>query len=183
MKFRQSLVVAALANISSYVWAQGHTHVHGIATLQVAVEGAALTLRLVTPLDNLVGFEHAPRTEQQKKALREAEEALRAATVLFVPSAGARCAATSVKVDSPFAAKSDAKDRGEKAKSGKEATEAHSEFTAEYVFRCEQSERLQGVEVKLFDRFRGVRRLDVELAGPRGQKSLRLTPKQRIIAW
>ena len=51
------------------------------------------------------------------------------------------------------------------------------------VRRERVSERLQGVEVKLFDRFRGVRRLDVELAGPRGQKSLRLTPKQRIIAW
>jgi len=183
MNLRQSLVVAALANFSSHVWAQGHAHVHGIATLQVAVEGTALTLRLVTPLENLVGFEHAPRTEQQKKALREAEESLRGATALFVPTAAARCAASSAKVDSPFAVKSDAKDRGEKAKPGKEAGEAHSGLTAEYIFRCEQPERLQGVEVKLFDRFRGVRRLDVDLAGPRGQKSLRLTPKQRIIAW
>ncbi|HET9665053.1 MAG TPA: DUF2796 domain-containing protein, partial [Burkholderiales bacterium] len=62
-------------------------------------------------------------------------------------------------------------------------TDAHAELAAEFVFRCEHPDRLQGVEVKLFDAFRKLRRVDVELAGPRGQKSYRLTSRNRVAKW
>ena len=51
--------------------AQAHdnkAHVHGSAVLQVVMDGETVELALQSPLDNLVGFEHAPRTESQKKA-------------------------------------------------------------------------------------------------------------------
>ena len=35
-------------------------HVHGVARIDLAVDGDQLTLSLEMPLDNLVGFEHAP---------------------------------------------------------------------------------------------------------------------------
>jgi len=36
--------------------------------LSIAVEGAGFTVQLESPLDNLVGFEHAPRNKQQEQA-------------------------------------------------------------------------------------------------------------------
>ncbi|MGQ0523837.1 MAG: DUF2796 domain-containing protein [Betaproteobacteria bacterium] len=188
--------LAALAIASSQAFAQGHghAHVHGIASLQITVDGPTLNLRLRTPLENLVGFEHAPRTEQQKKALRDMDESLRRPESHFAATAAARCAPASTKIDSPFlaAAKGDVarKDAGgDKPRAaadthGKEAgADAHAELAAEFVFRCEDPDRLQGVEVKLFDAYRKLRRVDVELAGPRGQKSYRLTSKSRVARW
>ena len=49
-------------------------HVHGVASLQVAVDGNTLTLNLESPLDNVLGFEHAPRSEKQKAAVRSMDE-------------------------------------------------------------------------------------------------------------
>jgi hypothetical protein len=190
------LWLAAMAIASSAAVAQGHghAHVHGIASLQITVQGAVLNLRLRTPLENLVGFEHAPRTDQQRKAVRDMEETLSKPESHFAATAAARCAPASTKIEPPFsgAGKTDAarRDAGAdkpKATADKQAKEAdadaHAELAAEYVFRCEHPDRLQGVEVKLFDAFRKLRRVDVELAGPRGQKSYRLTSKNRVAKW
>ena len=38
-------------------------HQHGVAQLEVAVDGNSLTVTLDTPLDNLLGFERGPRTD------------------------------------------------------------------------------------------------------------------------
>jgi uncharacterized protein DUF2796 len=159
----------------------GHAHVHGVASLQIAVDGPTLTLSFRTPMENVVGFEHAPRTEQQKKALRDAEESLKSPASHFAPAAAARCEAISSRLESSFAATrgTGSKDIREKSEAG----EAHAELTAQYVFRCQHPDRLQSVEVNLFDRFRNVRRVDVEFAGPRGQKAYRLTSKQRVAGW
>jgi hypothetical protein len=184
-------LLAALALVSAPALSQGHghAHVHGIASLQIAVEGPTLTLRLRTPLENLVGFEHAPRTEQQKKAVKDMEESLRMPASHFASTTAAGCAPVATKLDLPFSAaggpdtvKRDPGGDKAKAKNGKEG-DAHAELGAEYVYRCQNPDRLQGVEVKLFDRFRKLRRVDVELAGPRGQKSYRLTAKSRVAKW
>jgi len=47
-------------------------HVHGVAKMDLAVDGNKLTLSMEMPLDNLVGFEHLPKTDKQKAALAEA---------------------------------------------------------------------------------------------------------------
>ena len=41
-------------------------HVHGVATLQIAVDDKTVTLDFSSPLDNLLGFEHVPRDAKQK---------------------------------------------------------------------------------------------------------------------
>ena len=54
-------------------------HSHGRAKLRVATDGNLLTLEFESPLENLVGFEHAPRNDKQKAALQGMAEALRKA--------------------------------------------------------------------------------------------------------
>jgi len=66
-------------------------HEHGTATLDVVLDGNRLLLELEGPLDNLVGFEHAPRSDIERSALRTMESSLRATERLLAPSAAAEC--------------------------------------------------------------------------------------------
>ena len=183
------LAALVISPAPAFTQGHGHAHLHGIASLQIAVDGSTLTLRLRTPLENLVGFEHAPRTEQQKKAVADMEQRLGMPESHFAPTTAAGCTPVATKLDSPFpaTAKTEKGGSGDQAKGaahkdGKER-DVHAELSAEFVFRCQSPDRLQGIEVKLFDRFSKLRRVDVELAGPRGQKSYRLTAKSRVAKW
>jgi hypothetical protein len=71
-------------------------HVHGQASLEIAVDGETVQLNLYSPLDNLLGFEHAPRTEEERRAVRAMDAKLHQARSLFVftPSAGCRLEST-----------------------------------------------------------------------------------------
>jgi len=147
-------------------------HVHGTASLQVAIDGQTLTLNLETPLENLLGFEHAPRTDKQKAAVRAMSERLNQPAELFSPSPAARCTSVSVALDSAV------------LKPGQPvAGDGHADLDGEYVFRCENPAALRELEVGLFQHFPKLRRLDVQVAGPRGQSAASLSPQQRHLAW
>lgn len=64
-------------------------HEHGVAHLNVAIEGDNLYIELISPAANIVGFEHHPRTEKQKTAVREAVKKLESVEKLFALSSGA----------------------------------------------------------------------------------------------
>jgi Protein of unknown function (DUF2796) len=63
--------------------AQGHAHVHGGARLDIAVEPRRILLFFETPLDNLVGFERAPRTDAERRRADEAVARLKAGDQMF----------------------------------------------------------------------------------------------------
>ena len=161
---RQFMVAAAAIAASAAAFAhEPGPHVHGVARLQIALDGPLLTLFLDSPLDNLLGFEHFPSTEKQKAAVAALDSRLRRAQSVFLPTPAARCASTSVKLESPvFTPKAPA------------AGDGHADLKAEYVFRCELPERLKDVDVRLFDGFPHMRRIEVQVAGPRGQASATL---------
>ena len=79
--FALSILMAAGLASASPVHADA-AHEHGVAVLRVVSEGATLMIEFVSPLDNLVGFEHAPRTDAQRTALRAAQARLRDAAAL-----------------------------------------------------------------------------------------------------
>jgi hypothetical protein len=150
----------------------GQAHVHGVAALEVTVEGDRLTLEFTSPLDNLVGFERAPRTDKEKARVAQALERLRKPEDLFVPSAAARCKAGPVKIDAPVL------DTPAKAPKGE-----HASLAATVEFRCEQPQSLSGVRVMLFDAFPSVKRIDVQVAGVKQQSAARLTSGGRSLSW
>ena len=55
----------------------GEKHEHGRAELNIAIEGSGLTAEFDSPADSILGFEHTPRTAQEKKAAAAALEILR----------------------------------------------------------------------------------------------------------
>jgi len=188
--FKQCLLALALAGAANFAAAQAH--VHGQAELEVAVTGGTLVLSLHSPLDSLLGFERAPRTAAQKAAVDNLLQQLRKPEALFVPSAAAQCVLASSVVDAPVlgvvrqaagASESKAPAAAAKAASGHGGKDGHAELKAEFTFKCGQADQLRGLEAKLFDQFKRLRRLDAKVVGPRGQSSARLTPSRRTLTW
>lgn len=171
MKRLCCLALACLLPLPALAHEPG-AHVHGVAKLEVAVDAGTLTLSLESPLDNLLGFEHRPRNDREKAAVGAMADRLKAAAALFAPTPAAQCKIASVKLDSPVL---------EVAKPS--AGDGHADLDAEFVFHCARPEALRDLEVWLFRDFPQLRRLDVQVAGPRGQTATRLTPGQRRIAW
>lgn len=76
-----------------------HAHVHGMAQLDVVVEGARIALALHGAGDNFVGFEHAARTPEQVTTVQAAERRLASLDGLL--RIGTGCRRDSVQVTLP----------------------------------------------------------------------------------
>ena len=107
-------------------------HVHGIAHLNVAVEGADLHMEFTSPAANIVGFEHEPRTPEQKAGVKNAIEKLEGGSELFMlsPEAQCRLSKASVKTDIEHDAGHDEDAEHEKEHGHKE--DAHHEKEHEH---------------------------------------------------
>ncbi|MBU1425051.1 MAG: DUF2796 domain-containing protein [Gammaproteobacteria bacterium] len=151
-------------------------HVHGVATLQIAVDEKNMTLYFSSPLDNLLGFEHLPRDAKQKSAVKNMADNLNKAEQLFIPTAEAQCTLQSVKLDSLVLDQK--KDSQHREESG-----GHADLDGEFVFACKQTGKLHDLEVKLFDTFPNLHQMKVEVATLKKQASAKLTPDQRRASW
>lgn len=174
---KKTFFAVAMTVMAFSVQAHGSkAHVHGHASMQVAVEGKEIIIDWQSPMDSVVGFEHAPRNEKQRQAIKAVEDQFRSPEKLFIPTADAKCTAQPAEVKLPFKADGGtAKDKNDQ--------EAHSDLEAAIHFKCENPAALKGMELKLFDAFSRLQRVDVQTIGPRGQSAARLTSKQRQLQW
>ena len=177
--------VYPLASVNAH---SSRAHVHGEATLTVAIDGQAVTLDFDSPLDNLVGFEHAPRTDKQKQAMADMAARLGEAGKLFVLDAAAGCEAAGVKLTPAAtavasAASAPAAAKGEGDKAAHKAT--HKDQEAQFTFRCKDAAKLRTIEVKLFEAFPRVKRVKASVAGVTGgkQSAMTLTPAKATLRW
>jgi hypothetical protein len=178
-------------------------HVHGIAHLNIALEGNELYVEFTSPAVNIVGFEHQPKTEKEKHAVKEAIETLKAGEKLFImpPRAGATLTEASVESEIDYESKDshghdeDArhhddekhdKEHHDEHKHGEEhhdedEHDVHSEFKAVYRFACKNPGKLTHVDVMLFQMYKGIEHIEVQLLTPTQQTGLELTgDKSRI---
>jgi len=164
----------ALACASGTAWAAGKAHEHGAVKLDVAIEGNQLMIEMEAPLDNLLGFERAPRTDVERKAAADVLARLRSpdkGSPLFVADAAAQCALSKAEVRAPVlepGATSLAKDD-------------HADLDASYEFTCAQPQELRGLDVGLFDAYKRIQRIDVQVAGPKGQSKVTLKRPARTV--
>jgi hypothetical protein len=160
-------------------------HVHGLATLDVVVDGANLDITLESPLDNLLGFEHAPKNEKQTQAVRAMARTLKQAQGVFIPTPAAHCSLVSVRLASSAlepALLGEAKAPASAADAPVEEA-GHADLDADFHFTCAQPAELKGMEVGLMKAFAGLRKINAQIAGPRGQSAAVLTPAQRVVKW
>lgn len=157
-----ALVATAPAAAADKAAPERHrAHQHGAAKLQVSVDGRSLQISFEGPADNILGFEHAPKNDAQKKTLARAEEQLRQPTLFAVPPA-AECQAQPVRLDTRLPA----------AGSG----ETHSEMQVDWRWDCAKPQALTHVDVGLFKAFPRLKQLRVEVVTPAGQTAAVLRP-------
>lgn len=157
-----------LACVSGPLSAAG-AHVHGLVNVDIAVDGPVLVVQFEAPLDSLVGFEHRPRTAAQRQAADSAVARLNRAASLVRPDAAAKCVPTDTRVQAealqPVAPGAPAP-----------AASEHADLQASYSFRCAAPEQLKALELGLFAAFARIQRIDLQVAGPKGQTRLTLRP-------
>jgi len=184
--FKHILLCAAIsALVGNPLIAIAHElgpHVHGVASLQIAVDEKTMTLDFSGPLDNLIGFEHVARTAKQKAAVKKMADDLNKAEQFFIPTAEAQCTLQSVKLDSIVLKPETVQDKKEKSPPHEEER-AHADIDGEFVFACKQTGKLHDLEVKLFGAYPNLHQLKVEVATLKKQTSAQLTPEQRRVNW
>lgn len=148
-------------------------HVHGHGTLNMAVEEKRVSMELEVPGMDIVGFEHAASTEEQKAAVEKAKAQLAKPLALFAlpPQAGCAVAEASVAVEAEQ--HDDDHDAGDKedakAEHDHEEAAGHNQFHATYALDCTRPAELTAITFDYFKLFAGAHELTVNVVTAKGQ--------------
>ena len=157
------LVIALAPAADKPAPASRPAHQHGAASLHVSLDGGVLHIALEGPADNLLGFEHAPRNEAQRKTVERAEQQLKQPVQLFATPPAAECQVQPARVDVKLPAAG--------------SREVHSEIEAEWRWACGKPDALAHVDVGgLFKAFPRLKQLTVQIVSAQGQKATTLRP-------
>jgi hypothetical protein len=156
-----SVILSALLAAAPAL-AADKAHQHGTARLEVTLDGGALQIALDSPAENLLGFEHAARTDAQKKTVARVEQQLKQPALLFTPVAAAGCQPETPRVEIKLPPPG--------------SKETHSEIEAEWRWQCAQPAALAHLDVGLFKAFPRLKELRVQTVTPQGQKAAVLKP-------
>lgn len=140
-------------------------HEHGVSRMNVAIFGGAVSIELLAPGADVVGFEYEPESAEDKAAVEAALATLRDGAAVFQPSPAAGCrftkATAELVIDDPAKAKkaggghdhdhghSHDHDHGH----GDEHSATHSEFQAAYELTCDDPGELTTIDTTFFDLF------------------------------
>jgi hypothetical protein len=139
---------------------QQHAHVHGQIKLDVAIDGPTIVIDMESPLDNIVGFERAPKSAAEKKTAEDAIAQLRAADKLFVIDPAANCKL------GPVDLRSSALGLGNPDPN---EPPGHADLDATFSFNCTNAAAAKFIDVNLFAAFKGTRQIDSQIASAQGQ--------------
>ncbi len=167
-------VLLAAAPLAAFGQAQ-RAHVHGLVKLDIVVEGPSVVVEMQSPLDNFVGFEHAPKTDAEKKAAQAAVTQLRAADQLFRIDPAANCKL------GPVTLRSAALGLGKTEAAA--AGDPHADLDGTFAFNCTNAAAAKFVELGLFGAFNGLRQIDAQILAPQGQFKRTLKRPGTRLAW
>jgi hypothetical protein len=151
-------------------------HVHGVARLDMALDGRTLELELDTPAMNIVGFEHAATTDADKMKLALARETLLKPHGLFSIPEAAGCTVVKAKLESPLFGDKD--DDGD----ADEHEHEHSEIHGHYQFTCSVPAVLNKLDLtQLFTSFPATQTIQVQLVTPKRQMGAEVRPSNPVV--
>lgn len=154
-----SLLLLSAASAHAHDVRQQGAHVHGQATVDVALERGTLDLAMQAPGIGLLDFERPPATPQERAALARAKALLKEGAWVTLPTAAqCRLAASSAAAEG-FAA-DPARDAGH---------HGHAGFSAGLRFQCAHPSALRVLVVRLPALFPGLHEVIVNSTTPAGQ--------------
>jgi hypothetical protein len=142
-------------------------HEHGSATVDIAIQDSTLDIALHSPAINVVGFEHAPRSVEEKTALAQANRVFGSPHGLFLMPPGAACASTSVTLV-PITYEHDGDDGKPNA--------PHADYDVSYRFHCAHPDKLGWIDINVFEQMKGMRKIVAHVVAPALQAEFLLSP-------
>jgi hypothetical protein len=176
MKLSITLALTA-ATLSPMVFSQVErdlgSHEHGSATLNVAVDNSALYIELDTPWNNIVGFEHAPTTDDQHALVDAALERLKQPNLLFSFNGG-DCTFDALHMENSMSEEEHHDEEHEEEhhdehNNDTESGESHSTILVSYTYNCTDIASLSNLSIEFFEIWPGFADIDVQLIGSGGQ--------------
>ncbi|MDR1311888.1 MAG: DUF2796 domain-containing protein [Burkholderiaceae bacterium] len=198
MKNNRFLFLGVVCSLFWVSQAWGHeAHEHGAAKIDLAIEGQEVEIELETPLANVISFEHAPRTPSQEKEIRAMAAIMHTNKTLFSFPDKAGCVLEKVSLKSDVISRDllappsssggkatqSASVSPKKTKDKKDDDDEHADLDAEFAYRCQNPQALTYIRTGLFKSFPRLKRVDMQIAGPKGQRAARLTPRSNVIKW
>ena len=175
-----ALAATATAALAADPHRHREAHVHGTARITLAADGAEVQAELISPAANLLGFEHAPATDTERRALRDLRAALERAETVLALAPEAECrqmeSRVSTGLDPVHGSREDGgHDHHDDGHAGSSEAAGHADIRAAYRFRCERPGELRTVEVRLFQQFPATERVDLQYATGRTQGAVQLS--------
>lgn len=184
-------LIALLAGPAQSEMRELDAHQHGHGALNIAVEGDIVAMELEAPGADIVGFEHAAESAEDRAAI---DAAIAKPLDLFVVLAAAGCVVTAANValiggkdhdgdhdhdehdhkdehqhDEDHAEHKDEHDHGDEH-AGEHGGERHTEFHAEYALTCADPAAIDAIDFAYFGRFPNARELDIQMISDKGAK-------------
>jgi hypothetical protein len=171
---------------------QHDSHVHGIAALNLVLEGREVYVEIDSPAANIVGFEHAPSSDADHATLDKAVATLKDGARLFRFNDAAGCRMETVNVSYALLDEEQDDHASEHSsdhvheKKGKHDDEehegdGHSDIEAVYHFVCSAPRKLTEVNVELFDAFPVMEKLELQYVIEARQGATELTAGNHVV--
>jgi hypothetical protein len=171
------------------------SHEHGAANVMLAMEGEKLQLNFEVPSESLIGFEHFPKSQDQRWYFNEAIKTLLEPSKLFSIPANAECLLVGIKVSQSLFSAEDEHGHDEKDEHGhdekdehghdeSDKSEIHSEFSSKYHWNCEHLDEIDSIATQLMNIFPRIEEIRVRWITKNNQGSIELESKDdRIKGW
>lgn len=174
------VMMCAASSVSLGQTVSHDAHVHGLAKLTLVAEADSITMQFESPAMNIVGFEHAPKTKAQLKAVEHALKKLNKPEALF-SFKGGQCSFAGADVDSPFETHTAHKHHEHTEHHGEHESSEHREFVAEYQASCKKIAELKTIDFSLLKEFKGIETLELQYIISGQQGALNLTGSSSML--
>ena len=158
---------------------QKDSHEHGAAKLMMVMEGEKLQIEFEAPSENLIGFEHFPKSRSNRENFNKAIKILSNPSQLFSIPIKAECLLIGLNVSQSLFSTEE-----EHGHSESEKTKMHSEFKSNYHWNCLQTDEIESIGNQLMSYFPRIEEIRVIWIAKNSQGSLKLeSNNDRIQGW
>lgn len=164
------------------------SHEHGVGELNIAVDGNTVAMEFHAPGADIVGFEYAAESAEDRRAIDAAVATLARPLELFVLPPAAECSV--VQASAELESEDSHDDHGEghdddHAEEHEEHEEehadghdddhadeaGHTEFHAEYMLTCGNPTAISEITFAYFDTFENAREIEVQIISASGAQA------------
>ena len=169
---------------------QKDSHEHGAAIIKMVMEDEKLQIEFEVPSESLIGFEHFPKSQNNRENFNKAIKVLSDPSKLFSQPIKAECLLVGMNVSQSLFSNEEENGHDESEKEDEhghdesEKAEIHSEFSSKYHWHCEHLDEIDSIDTQLMNIFPRIEEIRVRWITKNNQGSIELESKDdRIKGW